>query len=241
MRCEPSPTRSRTRGQRTPTGPMPVMISRSGKWPWRTSRLRPSSVVSSEYLLSKVATSASTACASSARAPLQLAKSAQKIHTDLAVEEGYVKAADKSIGRGNGLLQNRTLTRKQRAKIEQQLERDQQFLERCSGHVQCVEAPDWAKGGGEAWSPDYWACEIHQIVAGAQKHDLERVFSIPVRSVSPICGSDVEPVQNLGKVISAVFRCDLQTAHPWVDDGEPTKRDRRDFYTWLLSLRPEHA
>src|SRR3984893_7569767 len=71
MRCEPSPTRSRTRGQRTPTGPMPVMISRSGKWPWRTSRLRPSSVVSSAYLLSKVATSASTACASSARAPLR--------------------------------------------------------------------------------------------------------------------------------------------------------------------------
>src|SRR6478752_4305564 len=71
MRCEPSPTRSRTRGQRTPTGPMPVMISRSGKWPWRTSRLRPSSVVSAAYLLSKVATSASTACASSARAPLR--------------------------------------------------------------------------------------------------------------------------------------------------------------------------
>ena len=59
----------------------------------------------------------------------KLAKSAQKIHTDLAVEEGYVKAADKSIGRGNGLLQNRTLTLKQRAKIEEQLECDQQFLE----------------------------------------------------------------------------------------------------------------
>ena len=35
------------------------------------SRWRPSSVVSSAYLLSKVATSASTACASSARAPLR--------------------------------------------------------------------------------------------------------------------------------------------------------------------------
>ena len=59
----------------------------------------------------------------------KLAKSAQKIHADLAVEEGYVKAADKSVGRRHGLLQNRTLTPKQRAKIEQQLERDQQFLE----------------------------------------------------------------------------------------------------------------
>jgi hypothetical protein len=28
----------------------PIMISRSGKWPWRTSRWRPSSVVSSAYL-----------------------------------------------------------------------------------------------------------------------------------------------------------------------------------------------
>src|ERR1700751_4945334 len=43
MRAEPSPTRSRTRGQRTATGPMPVRISRSGRCPWRTSRWRPSS------------------------------------------------------------------------------------------------------------------------------------------------------------------------------------------------------
>jgi hypothetical protein len=38
-------------------------------------------------------------------------------------------AADKSVGCGHELLQNRTLTRKQRTKIECQLERDQQFLE----------------------------------------------------------------------------------------------------------------
>ena len=107
------------------------------------------------------------------------------------------------------------------------------------GMFNVLKAPDWAKGGGEAWSPDYWACEIHQIVAGAQKHDLERVFSIPVRSVSPISGHDVKPVKNLGKVISAAFQRDLQIDHPWVDDGEPTTRVRRDFYTWLLSLRPD--
>jgi hypothetical protein len=58
----------------------------------------------------------------------KLAKSAQKIHADLAVEEGYVKAADKSIGRGCASLGNEKLTPKQRAKIEEQLERDQQFL-----------------------------------------------------------------------------------------------------------------
>ena len=50
---------------------MPVTISRSGRWPWRTRRRRPSSVISSPYLSSKLATSASTACARSARAPLR--------------------------------------------------------------------------------------------------------------------------------------------------------------------------
>src|ERR1700730_8057100 len=71
MRSEPSPTRSRTRGQRTATGPMPVTISRSGRCPWRTRRRRPSSVTSSTCLSSKVATSASTARARSVRAPLR--------------------------------------------------------------------------------------------------------------------------------------------------------------------------
>ena len=71
MRSEPSPTRSRTRGQRTATGPMPVTIARSGRCPWRTSRCRPSSVSWSAWRLSKAATSASTACESSARAPLR--------------------------------------------------------------------------------------------------------------------------------------------------------------------------
>ena len=49
MRSAPWPVRSRTRGARTATGPMPVMISRSGRWPWRTSRRRPSSVRASEW------------------------------------------------------------------------------------------------------------------------------------------------------------------------------------------------
>jgi hypothetical protein len=53
--------------QRTATGPMPVMISRSGRCPWRTSRWRPSSVSLSAWTLSDAATSASTACANSAR------------------------------------------------------------------------------------------------------------------------------------------------------------------------------
>src|SRR5262245_15017268 len=71
MSSQPSPPRSRTRGQRTATGPMPVMISRSGRCPWRTNRRRPSSVSLSAWQLSKLETSASTACARSARAPLR--------------------------------------------------------------------------------------------------------------------------------------------------------------------------
>src|SRR3954464_4769613 len=69
MRLSPAPVRSRTRGARTATGPRPVRMARSGRWPWRTSRWRPSSVCLSAWPLRKAATSASTACASRPRAP----------------------------------------------------------------------------------------------------------------------------------------------------------------------------
>src|SRR5262249_28957999 len=71
MASPPSAARSRTRGQRTATGPMPVTISRSGKCPWRTNRARPSAVSLSAWSPRKPAISASTACANSARAPLR--------------------------------------------------------------------------------------------------------------------------------------------------------------------------
>src|SRR3954464_15545845 len=69
MRLSPAPVRSRTRGALTVTGPRPVMIARSGRWPWRTSRWRPSSVCLSAWPLRKAVTSASTPCANRARAP----------------------------------------------------------------------------------------------------------------------------------------------------------------------------
>src|SRR4030081_2235872 len=71
MCSPPSPTRSRTRGHRTATAPMPVTISRSGRCPWRTSRRPPSSVNLSVWVLSQAATSASTACPNSVLAPLR--------------------------------------------------------------------------------------------------------------------------------------------------------------------------
>ena len=63
----------------------------------------------------------------------KLAKAAQEIHADMDVENGYMKAADESIRRGHALLRKRKLTPKQRAKIEQQLERDEQFFDRAQG------------------------------------------------------------------------------------------------------------
>src|SRR6202040_2764693 len=70
MRLPSAASRSRTRGWRTATGPMPVMISRSGRWPWRTTRCWPVSVLRSVCFARNSATSASTAWVSSARAPL---------------------------------------------------------------------------------------------------------------------------------------------------------------------------
>src|SRR3984893_11110120 len=71
MRASSVASRSRTRGWRTATGPMPVMISRSGRWPWRTTRCWPVSVLRSACFARNSATSASTAWVSSARAPLR--------------------------------------------------------------------------------------------------------------------------------------------------------------------------
>src|SRR5882724_764027 len=69
MRVPSVASRSRTRGWRTATGPMPVMISRSGRWPWRTTRCWPVSVFRSVCFARNSATSASTAWVSNARAP----------------------------------------------------------------------------------------------------------------------------------------------------------------------------
>jgi hypothetical protein len=55
MRSEPSPTRSRTRGQRTATGPMPIMISRSGRCSTRyqgrqvVGRMQPRAIAATVY------------------------------------------------------------------------------------------------------------------------------------------------------------------------------------------------
>src|SRR3984957_12229481 len=71
MRSPSVASRSRTRGWRTQTGPIPVMISRSGRWPWRTTRCWPVAVFRSACFARNSATSALMAWPSSARAPLR--------------------------------------------------------------------------------------------------------------------------------------------------------------------------
>src|ERR1700730_9896406 len=69
MRASSVASRSRTRGWRTATGPMPVSIAASGRWAWRTTRCWPVSVLRSVCFARNSATSASTAWVSMARAP----------------------------------------------------------------------------------------------------------------------------------------------------------------------------
>ena len=57
----PAPERSRTFGTCTATGPMPVRISRLGRWPLRTTARRPSISCTCAYSAKSVCTSASMA------------------------------------------------------------------------------------------------------------------------------------------------------------------------------------
>src|SRR5215467_708513 len=81
MRAPSVASRSRTRCWRTATRPMPVMISRSGRWPWRTTRCWPVSVLRSACFARNSATSASTAWVSSARAPLRRTSVKESVKT----------------------------------------------------------------------------------------------------------------------------------------------------------------
>lgn len=97
-----------------------------------------------------------------------------------------------------------------------------------------------------------WICEIHQVVAGAQKEELERALSTrryrgETRSKVFYPFDDylrVREVKELAPTVSKVLRCDLSGwQHPWqraVSPVSPTKAQRKEFYRWLLGLRP-HA
>ena len=95
-----------------------------------------------------------------------------------------------------------------------------------------------------------WRCEIHQIVAGVKKEDLERIFSArrdrgEIRSTQGKVLNHlmITEIHELGPTISEVIRQDLRGwRHPWQDEldpARPTKAQRREFYSWLIGLSPD--
>jgi hypothetical protein len=95
-----------------------------------------------------------------------------------------------------------------------------------------------------------WICEIHQVVAGAHKEELERALSTRrhrgetrTKLFEPFDDYlRVREVKELAPIVSKVLRCDLSGwQHPWqraVSPVRPTKAQHREFYRWLLGLRP---
>jgi hypothetical protein len=78
-----------------------------------------------------------------------------------------------------------------------------------------------------------WTAQIHQIVVGASKTDLDRAFS-NLASIKQVADQD------LPHVISSVLRRDLQLRHhpferePW--GPTPKRKHRAEFYQWVLRL-----
>ena len=87
----------------------------------------------------------------------------------------------------------------------------------------------------------HWICEIHEIIVGAQKDDLEKAFSINGSREKYDSFLGITKVKNIGQTISDVLRADLQGwQHPLWPDGSPAKpkkAHREEFCQWLLSVR----
>jgi hypothetical protein len=90
------------------------------------------------------------------------------------------------------------------------------------------------EGGG-------WKCEIHQIISGAKKTELEKIFS----SSRPASGNflKVKEVTNLGQTISDVLKRDVQGwQHLYqteITPDRPKKGHRAEYYEWLLDLNAD--
>ena len=87
------------------------------------------------------------------------------------------------------------------------------------------------EGGG-------WKCEIHQIVSGAKKKELEKAFSSSRNASGNFLR--VKEVTNLGQTISDVLKRDVQGwQHPYrteITSDRPKKVRRAEYYEWLLGL-----
>jgi hypothetical protein len=90
-----------------------------------------------------------------------------------------------------------------------------------------------------AYGGPRWIAEIHLIVAGAKKEDLDRVLSRsrPGQSLNSL---RVKRVDNLGPSIAEVLRRDPQRwQHPANNESSsarPKKTYRAEYYVWALRL-----
>jgi hypothetical protein len=92
-------------------------------------------------------------------------------------------------------------------------------------------------------APEYvephWICELHEIVAEAEKRDLEKAFLVRETREKYDSYVGITEVENIGQAISDVLKADLRGwQHPFWPDGSPAKprkAHRKEFYQWLLS------
>ena len=86
----------------------------------------------------------------------------------------------------------------------------------------------------------HWVCEIHQIVAGAKREELEDAFTRTWGKEKYDSVVRVKKIKDVGRALNDVFKADLHGwQHPEYPDGapaQPTKGHREEFYRWLFSL-----
>jgi len=86
-----------------------------------------------------------------------------------------------------------------------------------------------------------WKCEIHQIISGAKKKDLEKVFSSSRHASGNFL--KVKEVTNLGQTISDVLKRNVQGwQHLYqteITPDRPKKDHRAEYYAWLLGLNAD--
>ena len=87
----------------------------------------------------------------------------------------------------------------------------------------------------------HWVCDVHQIVAGASKDELEKAFVVAAWAKEKYQSVvRIMEIEDLGRTLNDVFQADLRGwQHPEWPDGDPntpTKAHREEFYRWLLSL-----
>jgi hypothetical protein len=97
--------------------------------------------------------------------------------------------------------------------------------------------------------PDYdqrvkqkWICELHMIVAGPTKEELEQAFTTVRHTKNSGGVVIVTEITNLGQAINNVLRRDLQEWHHPAFDGpfgtRPKRARRTEYYVWQLGLGP---